>query len=283
MKKLINTLSLLLLFTVMVGVTSCTQDEDVSAQDAGIVEEAVLKQIAQLGFSTENVIHHRDGYLVEGDIYLPAAHLNRTDLHQMSLRIAETEQYHTTNLVTGTPRTINVYMRLNERGRNKKLNLPSTYEAGLDEALARYNAENISLTFNKVSSENNADIIFENTRGSFLASAGFPTSSGDPHNLISVNSSAIGEGTSQTFINYLATILAHEMGHCIGFRHTDYMDRSYSCGGSPVNEGPSTVGAIHIPGTPTTPDAGSFMLSCIGSGGNRPFNANDVTALEYLY
>jgi hypothetical protein len=81
----------------------------------------------------------------------------------------------------------------------------------------------------------------------------------------------------------VATILAHEIGHCIGFRHTDYMDRSYSCGGSATNEGASSVGAILIPGTPSGPDANSFMLACIASGANRPFNNNDKTALDYLY
>ncbi|WP_262510258.1 zinc-dependent metalloprotease [Sediminitomix flava] len=28
----------------------------------------------------------------------------------------------------------------------------------------------------------------------------------------------------------LTIIIAHEIGHCIGFCHTDYMDRSFSCG-----------------------------------------------------
>ena len=83
--------------------------------------------------------------------------------------------------------------------------------------------------------------------------------------------------------NYLGTILAHEMGHCIGFRHTDYMNRSFSCGGSAVNEGASTVGAVLIPGTPSGPVSGSWMLACIGSGQNRPFNSSDIVALNYLY
>ena len=50
-----------------------------------------------------------------------------------------------------------------------------------------------------------------------------------------------------------------------------------------VNEGASTVGAVFIPGTNPDPDPNSFMLSCIGSGDNRPFNANDKIALNYLY
>ena len=84
-------------------------------------------------------------------------------------------------------------------------------------------------------------------------------------------------------VNYLASVLTHEMGHCIGFRHTDYMARQYSCGGKrKVNEGTAGVGAVLIPGTPSTPDAESWMLAC-SNGGNRLFNANDVIALNYLY
>jgi hypothetical protein len=61
------------------------------------------------------------------------------------------------------------------------------------------------------------------------------------------------------------------------------MDRSYSCGGSGGNEGSGSVGAIHIPGTPTNPDAKSWMLACLSATTDRPFNANDKTALGYLY
>jgi hypothetical protein len=133
------------------------------------------------------------------------------------------------------------------------------------------------VTFSRVSS--GADISLVRGNGQYLASAGFPTSSGDPYGQVKVNSRAIGNQPQST----VASILAHEIGHCIGFRHTDYMDRSFSCGGAASNEGASTVGAVYIPGTATGPDAGSWMLACIGSGQNRPFNNNDKTALNYLY
>jgi hypothetical protein len=90
--------------------------------------------------------------------------------------------------------------------------------------------------------------------------------------------------TSSIAVNALATTIAHEMGHCIGFRHTDYMNRAYSCG-SGGNEGASTVGAVYIPGTPTGPSAGSWMLACgsTSSSFNRPFTSADQTALNYVY
>lgn len=119
-------------------------------------------------------------------------------------------------------------------------------------------------------------------RRGVLGSAGFPTAAGDPYGEIKMSGvleSSYGLGT-----NGIATIIAHEIGHCVGFRHTDYFDRSISCGGSASNEGQAGVGAIHIPGTPTgaTLSAKSFMLSC-ADGGDRPFNNDDVIALNYLY
>jgi hypothetical protein len=60
------------------------------------------------------------------------------------------------------------------------------------------------------------------------------------------------------------------------------MNRAFSCG-SGGNEGDGGVGAILIPGTPSDPEKGSWMLACLSSTTNRPFTQNDITALTYLY
>ncbi|GHA73783.1 hypothetical protein GCM10007389_29190 [Pontibacter akesuensis] len=223
-----------------------------------------------MGFSTHDVQRLEGGYLVEGDIMLSEKDL--TSYHeQKALRVGESEQYRTNNLVSvGTSRTIDIAV---------STSLPSAYVSAVDEMIRRYNAEYLRLKFRRVSS--GYDVLFTSapSGSTYLASAGFP-SGGNPYSRVQVNAAYLGSnpGTS-----YLATILAHELGHCIGFRHTDYMDRSYSCGGGYTNEGASTVGAVHIPGTPTGPDPNSWMLACIGTGVNRPFNSNDRTALNYLY
>lgn len=255
-------LSLVAIMGVMVMV-SCEMNE-ISKRE---IPQSDLDKISQLGFGTGNVQRIEEGYLVEEDIVLTHELLNSTPKHTL-LRIAEVEQYRTTNLVNaGTGRTITVSL---------DSKLPTSYGAALDEALARYNAQNLKLTFQRVSS--GADIKLVNGNGSYLASAGFPNG-GNPYGQVKVNSRAIGNQPQST----VATIIAHEIGHCIGFRHTDYMDRSYSCGGATANEGASSVGAIHIPGTPTGPDSNSWMLACISSRENRPFTNNDKTALGYLY
>ena len=77
-------------------------------------------------------------------------------------------------------------------------------------------------------------------------------------------------------------VITHEMGHCLGLRHTDYFNRSLSCG-TGGNEGSAGVGAIHVPGTPTGYDANSVMLACFSSSENGEFGSYDIVALEYLY
>ena len=269
MRRLAKPLSAILTIALLsILVYSCKKDAKQEQQKEEISAQ-VLEKISALGFSKSNVQKHEEGYLVEGDIVLTDNDLNNTHDSKL-LRIAETEQYRTTNLVGSLPRTITVRV---------STTLPSAYVTATNTAIGRYNAQNLRITFQRVTSGGNIVISRAPSGAGYLASAGFP-SGGNPYNSVRVNSAYLGSnpGTS-----YLATILAHEIGHCIGFRHTDFMNRAYSCGGSPVNEGASTVGAILIPGTPSGPDAGSWMLACIGSGQNRPFNTNDRTALNYLY
>jgi Dual-action HEIGH metallo-peptidase len=258
--------------SLAIGLFSCSKQDSVTTVAALGVSEDVKSRIALLGFNTDEVTTTEGGYIVEGDIFLSEADVNDPAAAVQSLIVGASEQYRTTNLVTGLPRTITVWI---------STQLPSSYVACLDIAIARYNAESLSLTFQRVSSSTGASVkLTKSPAGAgYLASAGFP-SGGNPYNSVKINSSYIGSNPNQS---YLATIIAHELGHCIGFRHTDYMDRSYSCGGAYYNEGSAGVGAIHIPGTPTTADANSWMLACIGTNQNRPFNNNDVTALNYLY
>lgn len=78
-------------------------------------------------------------------------------------------------------------------------------------------------------------------------------------------------------------VITHELGHTVGFRHSDYFNRSISCGRG-GNEGSAGVGAIHIPGTPTGATVGdSIMNSCFRSSETGEFTSTDVTALRELY
>jgi len=255
--------------------SSCSK-HDKSAAPKDEISSEVLAKIEALGFRTNGVIAKPGGYVVEGDIFLSNEDLNGKNVSD-TLRIGKTEQYRTNNLVTGLPRTITIALS----------GLSVDYTNAADVAIARYNAQGLRISFLRVSSGANITISGfwqapDPVTGSILlGSAGFP-SGGNPYSQILMNTHPSAYGTSPD-VNYMGTVIAHEVGHCIGFRHTDYMDRSFSCGGSFSNEGAGSEGAVGIPNTPSVADPNSWMLACTGFGVNRPFNNNDITALHQVY
>jgi len=267
------------LFACAMFFFSCQEEETVTVEN-NTIDATVIQKLKDLGFNVNDQapIQFEDGYLVEGDIYLTDASIAEM---QKPSYLPNSEQYSTDNLVCG-PRTITMYA---EEGGRKGYS-PAMI-AGLEEAINRYNAQNLDLTFQRIFNQSQADIVMTrlkkgDERRGVLGSAGFPTSSCDPYDEIKM--SGILESSYGLSVDGIATIIAHEMGHCIGFRHTDYFDRSISCGGSTANEGDGGVGANHIPGTPTGASAAdaSWMLACT-DGSDRPFNNDDQTALDYLY
>ncbi|MBZ4330229.1 M57 family metalloprotease [Corallococcus sp. AS-1-12] len=107
--------------------------------------------------------------------------------------------------------------------------------------------------------------------------AGFPAN-GNPFGQIT-----IGGQLSQYGVDVIEHVITHELGHTIGFRHSDYYNRAISCG-SGGNEGDAGVGAIHIPGTPTTASVGaSIMNSCFRAVESGEFTDSDRTALSAMY
>ncbi|RSK51365.1 M57 family metalloprotease [Hymenobacter rigui] len=268
MKTLKVLAPLAMLAVASLSLSSCQEKANVEVKNE--ISESTMAQIKALGFTTAGAQKVDGGVRVEGDILLTNEMLASKPDYKV-LRVGEDEQYRTTNLVTRLPRTLTVTLIGS---------FPSAYVSAVDEAIRRYNAENLQLRFTRITS-GTADLPITSQylgAGVLGQSGGFP-SGGNPAPGFKLSPSVI----NSTNVGYIATIMAHEMGHCIGLRHTDYFNRAYSCGGAASNEGASTVGAILIPGTPSGADPNSWMLACVGNGVSRPFNTNDRTALNYLY
>ncbi|MGN7824386.1 M57 family metalloprotease [Chitinophaga sp. 22536] len=264
--------TVLCLFVVVSVLVSCKKEN--APDDAGSKpSNELLQKIKAAGYSTNGIIKVDGGYIVEGDIFINEREIDR-QVTSSRIRIAQSEQYRTNNLISipGGQREITISVT----------NLPPAYVAAADEAIKRYNDLNLRLTFRRVASGGNVDVQNANLGTGVLGrSAGFPDAQGNPPSPILLNAGYIGSSPDPGF---LATLFAHEIGHTIGLRHTDYFNRSYSCGFSnPNNEGDAGVGAINIPGTPTAEDPNSWMLACTSTTTNRPFNTNDRIALQALY
>jgi hypothetical protein len=277
-KKLTIAISIVAMFIIA---PSCS-DQELKPQENEVSPD-IKAQFKELGFDVsdirivndENPFSSRFGstyYLLEGDIAITEDNLKSmvgSDVHHLG---AVGEQYRTTNLVSNN-RTIRV---LGYTGGSNALD--TKMRTALQQAVDNYNALNIGLTFTLSFGTNTGanHITVYRVSGSAGGSAGFP-SGGNPYQWVQIFSS-----TSSYSTDVVEHVMTHEIGHCLGLRHTDYFNRSLSCG-SGGNEGSSGVGAIHIPGTPTGYDANSIMLSCFSSSENGEFGNYDRVALEYLY
>ena len=252
------------------AISSCSKKEEAAAVAPTSASADAMAQIKALGFNAQDAKKVDGGYVVEGDMLLTNELLASAPGYA-TLRVGQDEQYRTTNLVTGLPRVLTVSI---------SSSFPAAYVTAIDEAIRRYNAAGLRLTFRRVSSGAQLPVKYSSDLGPGVLgqSGGFP-SGGNPAPGFTLVPNVINSSNT----NYIATIMAHEMGHCIGMRHTDYYNRAYSCGGSTSNEGASTVGAVLIPGTPSAAEPNSWMLACVGNGVNRPFTSNDLTALNYIY
>ncbi len=263
LKLLITTLLSCLLFIV----SSCEVDQELPQENTNEKQEVpqhIIQKLEKAGFHTsEGLSKIEDGYVVEYDIFLSEEEINELAKENTG----QEKHYRTNNLVSGT-RTIRVYV---------DPALGAFVRDATDQALRRYNALNLRLTFQRTTNASSNDIrIIPATLGTgTYARAGF-LRNGRPHNTIQMSTSFYG-GANR--LGNTKSVIAHEIGHCIGFRHTDFADRSFSGG----NEGPAGVGAVLIPGTPSRPVANSWMLACIGQNVDRPFIASDRTALQNLY
>ena len=157
--------------------------------------------------------------------------------------------------------------------------LSSKERTALQWAVNNYNRlSGVSISFNLsfgTNYQNKDMVVYHNpNQGGAGGSAGFPAN-GLPYKWVQIY------GLSPYSTNVNEHVITHEIGHSVGFRHTDWFSRQ-SCGQN-VNEGSGGVGAVHISGTPTGYDPTSVMLACFSSSEDGEFNSNDIRALQEMY
>ncbi len=232
----------------------------------GSEQEEIIANLEQAGFPTNDIL------VSEGQVYVGRdAHVTLEASREMlQSGMQSEEQYRTTNLVGTGVRVICIVP-------NSAYAANSTLMSGLDRAIVNYNNLGLRFRMQRGGTGCNATISARTTTGAG-GSAGFP-SGGLPYGIIN-----IGTGTASYGVAVVEHVVTHELGHAVGLRHSDYYNRSISCGGAATNEGTAGVGAIHIAGTPTTATSGgSLMNSCFSASENGNFKASDETALRTLY
>jgi hypothetical protein len=240
---------------------------------AGSEEETqqIIDNLVQAGFPRGEV------QVFDGKVYtgLDAEVSLEASQEMLSSDLGTQEQYRTTNLV-GTNIT-NICVNGAAFVSNAKFN------DALNRAITNYNNEGLRWRMTRTTGGTagcSATITARRAAGVTGGSSGFP-SGGRPFNTIN-----IGTGLdSATFsVDTVEHVITHELGHTVGFRHSDFFNRSISCGGAASNEGNGGVGAILIAGTPSGATVGgSIMNSCFRNSETGEFTTSDRTALNAIY
>ena len=278
MKKMkFSRIALLLVGASFFACQSEDNNQPEAVADNG-VSSVLISKLADFDVNTNNVkkvnyvLPNGDTapmYQAEGDLHFTEDQIkNLPNLQDLTGR-----NYYTNNLVAQNT-VINIIGFTGGGG----FGLSNKAQTALQWAVNNYNRLNLSIRFNLTYGTNyqpqDMEVYNNPNQNGTGGSDGFPTG-GNPFKFVQIY------GLEGFSTNVNEHVITHEIGHSVGFRHTDYQTRQ-SCGQN-VNEGTAGVGANPVPGTPAGYDPTSVMIACFSSSDDGEFGPNDIIALQFLY
>ncbi|MCX8105229.1 MAG: M57 family metalloprotease [Ignavibacterium album] len=221
-----------------------------------------IEKIKNLGFREDMIKEYKEFYLVGGCIKILKEDLKNNRLYHYS---TPGQPPVNRNLIT------NVTVRVDQ---SIPLSGPDNWRNEVISAINYWNSINETLINFVYTTSSTADITissdYELLDNYTIAAATFPTIDKRPGVLIQINldyNNNENVSSGQKIYN-----MVHELGHCIGFRHTNWLSR-----------GEAEMNAIHITGTPLGQDPNSVMNGGTASYTWNGFSNYDIKAAQYLY
>jgi predicted Zn-dependent protease len=291
MKK---TVYVLVMMTLLIGVTACQKREEAlaSLESKEVDNERMKALLVRLGFAEKNIEDAGDYFIADKDIVISKQDLqdklNGCDTDGES-KSGRKDQYALNgNGIVGWTKMGTTTYRI--EGSVGWLPNSADWYTAIRQAVTNWNnvgEDNINI----VETTGAADIVIygnatapisclqDISPGTF-AVAVYPTNN-NPGYAVSIN----GSGPASN-LNGKITIMTHELGHCLGFRHSDWQNRVQTGVVETVNEpngcGNPYYGANLLFNTPER-DLGSIMISGVTGFDLITLNAADVRSARMLY
>lgn len=246
----LRTDSMLLVAIVLLLMASCAK-RSVTPEAPGnqANTDEIISYLGSQGFDQQQVVFDNDRVIVEKDIIFTLPELQQ---RIASWKATQTEQRRNTYIVSNSYNS-NITLYIDPA-------VPSNWRTAIQGAVNNWNAVPSSrLGMSIVTSQSGAHcrVFMGFESANWIARAYLPTSNGRPGVSVEINSNYNSLAANQKLF-----AITHELGHTIGFHHTN-----------------QTSGTL-IPGTPTS-DPNSVMNSFVLPWNG--FTSADVLATQILY
>jgi predicted Zn-dependent protease len=278
------------LLLVAIGISSCKKSETpIITPDAKVqVDPLAIAKIKEMGFKTDGIKESGAFYVVEGDILISKESLSATKTAKKWMNDGgKISQANTNNLIQGN--LTNVIITTEDYDIRWFYAIRDAVTAWNEISNCRINLiHSYNQFYPPYSTSVTPTITMKKSNlgtGSF-GQGQMPTSSGTAGAVLlvnpftnNVNSNGQDNGIPRSRAQDVY-MLVHEIGHCLGLRHTDW--KAEGTGGS-------SVGANPIPGTPSSGEPSNDPNSVMNSGrlgtsnSWSAFSSYDITAAQYLY